>query len=113
MGGTYFCGAAFSGYHSSHLYVFMDQRKSHAISAFFASLGHELKTPLASIRLQGQVISELAADREDLAPYLERLNEDTEKLEIELEKILATIKIRNRRKPQYHRSQPTSTHHQA
>lgn len=96
------------------LYIFIqDHRKTQAISSFFASMTHELKTPLASIRLQAQVISDLIADlnaglNEDLSnetnkkqaysnrqleKYVQRLNQDTVRLENELDRSLQLSRL--------------------
>jgi signal transduction histidine kinase len=42
-----------------------DLKKTKSLQAFFASLTHELKTPLASIRLQGEVINEILTAKND------------------------------------------------
>lgn len=72
-------------------------RKSKAMQAFFSSLSHELKTPLASMRLQAEVIKELIEDEthdhDQLANLTGRLIEDTHKLETELEKTLQLSRI--------------------
>lgn len=74
-----------------------DMRKSKAMQAFFASLSHELKTPLASMRLQAEVIKDLIEDEthshDQLADLTKRLIEDTHKLESELEKSLQLSRI--------------------
>ena len=45
------------------LYIyFQDHKKTKALQAFFSSLTHELKTPLASIKLQSEVINDLLED---------------------------------------------------
>lgn len=79
---------------------FQDIKKAKAMSAFFASVTHELKTPLASIRLQAEVMKDMLETSIDppgpsLPPFpvqfpqlVSRLLEDTQKLENELEKIL-------------------------
>lgn len=67
-----------------------DLRKTRALQVFFASLTHELKTPLASIRLQGEVLDELAASTQDkklMAPA-SRLVEDVQNLELQMDKLL-------------------------
>lgn len=79
-------------------YIFIqDRKKTQAISSFFASMTHELKTPLASIRLQGQVIAELAENLElgnnQLLKYVERLKQDTIRLENELDKSLQLSRL--------------------
>lgn len=72
-----------------------DQRKTKSLQAFFASLTHELKTPLASIRLQGEVINEILTAKNDttLNKLSTRLIEDTGKLETQMDKILQLSRI--------------------
>jgi signal transduction histidine kinase len=72
-----------------------DQRKTSSLQAFFASLTHELKTPLASIRLQSEVINEILAGKNDqtLNKLSSRLIEDTGKLETQMDKILQLSRI--------------------
>lgn len=76
---------------------FRDMRKSRAMQAFFSSLSHELKTPLASMRLQAEVIKDLIEDEshshDQLSDLTKRLIEDTYKLESELEKSLQLSRI--------------------
>ncbi|MBC7430385.1 MAG: HAMP domain-containing histidine kinase [Bacteriovorax sp.] len=80
----------------SLLILFMkDQRKTKSLQDFFASLTHELKTPLASIRLQGEVINEILESKKDpaLDNLIERLIDDTAKLETQMDKILQLSRI--------------------
>ena len=80
----------------AHLYMYAsDRKKSQSINLFFASLTHELKTPLASIKLQSQVLSELLEDltlskedHEKIEKYVTRLHESSFRLEHELDKHL-------------------------
>lgn len=76
---------------------FRDLRKSRAMQSFFSSLSHELKTPLASMRLQAEVIKDLIDDEshshDQLSSLTKRLIEDTDKLESELEKSLQLSRI--------------------
>jgi signal transduction histidine kinase len=76
---------------------FRDMRKSKAIQAFFASLSHELKTPLASMRLQAEVIKDLIEDEnhshEQLSSLAQRLVDDTHRFEGELEKSLQLSRL--------------------
>jgi signal transduction histidine kinase len=78
---------------------FRDMKKSKSMQAFFASLSHELKTPLASMRLQAEVIKDLIEDEthshDQLSSLTTRLIEDTHKLESELEKSLQLSRIEN------------------
>lgn len=84
----------------SILFLFnKDQKKSRSIQAFFASMTHELKTPLASVRLQAEVIYDLINDNakkeenERLTKLSERLIEDTQKLETQMDKILQLARV--------------------
>jgi signal transduction histidine kinase len=82
---------------SLFIMYFRDLKKTKAMQAFFASLSHELKTPLASMRLQAEVIKDLIEDEEhshdQLSNLTKRLIEDTHKLEGELEKSLQLSRI--------------------
>lgn len=79
-----------------YMYI-RDMKKTKAMQAFFASLSHELKTPLASMRLQAEVIRDMIQDEthshEQLSSLTARLIEDTNKLEGELEKSLQLSRI--------------------
>lgn len=74
---------------------FKDHRKTKALHNFFASLTHELKTPLASIRLQSEVITDVAEglESQQLVKLTTRLIEDTASLEIEMDKILQLSRL--------------------
>lgn len=73
---------------------FRDMKKSQAMQAFFASLSHELKTPLASMRLQAEVIKDHVESKDlELVKLTKRLIEDTYKLEGELEKSLQLSRV--------------------
>jgi signal transduction histidine kinase len=77
----------------SFLIVYLkDQKKTKALQDFFASLTHELKTPLASIRLQSEVITDLA-DNKSLSNLTQRLIEDTTNLEVQMDKILQLSRL--------------------
>ena len=68
---------------------FRDQRKSKSLSAFYAGMTHELKTPLASIRLQAEVLHELnGRDPKQQAEITKRLIQSSNKLETQMDKIL-------------------------
>jgi len=80
----------------SLLYIYLaDKKKTASLQSFFASLGHELKTPLTSMRLQSQFIEELARDQENpqLSKLSLRLIEDTLKFENELERALGLSRL--------------------
>lgn len=80
---------------SLFIFYLQNQKKTKSLQDFFASLTHELKTPLASIKLQGEVISEIldTKDEPKLKKLLSRLNQDTLKLEIQMDKILQLSRI--------------------
>jgi signal transduction histidine kinase len=82
---------------SLFMMYFRDMRKTKAMQAFFSSLSHELKTPLASMRLQAEVINDLVGDevesQHQLKDLTKRLIEDAVKLEAELEKSLQLSRI--------------------
>ena len=75
-------------------FYLQDIKKNRSMTSFFASLTHELKTPLASMKLQAEVIRE-TLDQERPSSSLERLQtltnrliEDAGRLEDELDKLL-------------------------
>lgn len=76
-------------------YYTQDLKKSQSLRAFFASLTHELKTPLASMRLQAEVINETKdqGSKEQLDRLTSRLIEDAQRLEDELDKLLQLSRI--------------------
>ena len=71
-------------------YYLKDQKKTRNMQAFFSSLTHELKTPLASIRLQADVINSLLENSQNkrLQNLSDRMIEDTKNLETQMDKIL-------------------------
>lgn len=80
----------------SHTLLFIrDQRKNRSITAFFAGLTHELKTPLASIKLQSEVIKDEVEGIESkrLEKLTNRLIEDTIRLENQMDKILQLSRL--------------------
>ena len=78
------------------LLYFKELRQAKSLQNFFTSLTHELKTPLASIRLQSEV---LADSLEKTLPnskeinFAERLIEDTQNLETQMDKIIQLSRI--------------------
>ncbi len=66
-----------------------DQRRTNSLRAFFASVTHELRTPLTSIRLQAESL----ADAGNGSPLIERLLEDTSRLEGQVEKTLELARL--------------------
>ena len=82
-------------------YVFwQDHKKTKSLQTFYATLTHELKTPLASMRLQSEVLSEFIEalsigqqEKEKLGRYSSRLQEDVGRLENELDKHLQLSRL--------------------
>ncbi|MBT7610866.1 MAG: HAMP domain-containing histidine kinase [Bacteriovoracaceae bacterium] len=76
-------------------YYLKDQGKTKSLQVFFAGLTHELKTPLASIRLQADVISNFAekTNSDKLMKLTNRMVEDTQKLEVQMDKILQLSRL--------------------
>ncbi|MCO4753142.1 MAG: HAMP domain-containing histidine kinase [Bacteriovoracaceae bacterium] len=72
-----------------------DHKKTRSLQIFYSTLTHELKTPLASMRLQAQVLSETIeglniedSKKEKIERYGKRLQEDVVRLEGEIDKHL-------------------------
>lgn len=93
--GSTFFGLMFLLSASLFILYLRDLKKSQAMQVFFASLTHELKTPLASIKLQGEVIHESAEDsgNQKLIKLTERLIEDTGVLESQMDKLLQLSRL--------------------
>jgi signal transduction histidine kinase len=74
-----------------------DFKKNRDLQSFFASVSHELKTPLASLRLQAEVIQDrLEKDlpnSQSMLSLSNRLLEDTSNLETQFNKILQLARI--------------------
>ncbi len=70
-----------------------EYRRGDQMKIFFATFTHELKTPLASLRLQAEALQE---DLEpDNNPLLDRLLQDTSRLELQLDNALFLATARN------------------
>jgi len=86
---------------STLLYVyFLDLRKTKALQAFFASLTHELKTPLASMKLQTEVLVDMiegssieTGTKEKINTYTQRLLTDSIQLEDQLDNHLQLSRV--------------------
>lgn len=69
-----------------------DRQRSKGIQAFFASVTHELKTPLTSIRLQAESIADHLRDSSS-QPLIDRLLQDTSRLESQVERTLELARV--------------------
>lgn len=80
----------------SLIYLYLQELKqTSSLKAFYASLTHELKTPLASMRLQTEVINDLIEQNktQNLNSFGKRLIEDSKRLELEMDKILHLSRV--------------------
>lgn len=84
--------------------VIRDYKKNKQLQLFYASLSHELKTPITSIMMQSEFLQEnlqedLPIDKKEKNNLLlQRLLEDTKKLDIEFDKILQLTRVAIERK---------------
>jgi len=70
-----------------------DSRRSRSIQAFFASLTHEFRTPLTSIKLQAEALKDMLDTNPKHSPYLDRLLEDVERMEGQVQKTLELARV--------------------
>lgn len=98
-GATFFCLLLFLSITILYIYL-QDYKKTKSLQGFFSSLTHELKTPLASIKLQTQVLwdliekSSLAKDEQSkVLKYTARLLEDGTRLEDQLDNHLQLARV--------------------
>ena len=70
-----------------------DYRRARSIQAFFASVTHELKTPLTSIRLQAESSADSLPDTHEAKPLTGRLMEDSSRLETQVERVLELARL--------------------
>ena len=82
-----------------YLYL-QDLKKTRSMQAFFASLTHELKTPLASMNLQTQVLQDQIQglklskhEQVQIQKYMQRLMTDASKLEDQLDNHLQLSRV--------------------
>src|SRR5579885_2145503 len=70
-----------------------EARRSRALEAFFASVTHELRTPLTSIRLQAETIAESLSGNPSSQELVNRLLEDSQRLESQVERTLELARV--------------------
>jgi signal transduction histidine kinase len=73
--------------------------RSNTLKSFFATLTHEMKTPLASLRLQAESLEEEVKSKQ-VKIILNRLVDDTKRLELQMDKALYLASI-NRKESLY------------
>lgn len=64
-----------------------ENSRIHVLKSFFATLTHEMKTPLASLRLQAETLEEEIKSKKS-KKILSRLIDDTKRLELQMDKAL-------------------------
>lgn len=74
---------------------FQDWKKTKALQTFFASITHELKTPLATMLMQAEVINEQSQLKNDpqLEQHSSKLNQSILKFEEQLNKLLQLSRL--------------------
>lgn len=85
-GGTFFVCLLAGGAALAYFMV-QEVRQKRRLQAFFSTFTHELKTPIASLRLQAESLKEDLADSPH-ARLVDRLVSDTQRLTIQLENSL-------------------------
>ncbi len=70
-----------------------DAARARALQAFFASATHELRTPLAALRLEVEGLAEVVRPGHEGRPWVERMLEDSARLESQVERALELARI--------------------
>lgn len=65
-----------------------ERRRHRAVEDFFAAFTHDLRTSLASLRLQVESLQEDFAERREKSPLLDRLMRDSVRLQLQLDNSL-------------------------
>lgn len=68
-------------------FIFLEQRQNETLARFFSAFSHDLKTSLASLRLQAESLKEDIRSPEAL-PTIQRLLSDTSRLQVQVENSL-------------------------
>ncbi len=89
---TFFAALLLSLALIGHLY-WRDTRRARSLQAFFASVTHELRTPLAGIRLQAESLADLGQGDPEMRRLLERLLDDTTRLETQVDRALELARV--------------------
>ena len=82
---------------SGLFFMLRDRARHRSFQSFFASMTHELRTPLSSIGLQVDSIVRTKSDPEKQQRYIVRLQEDMHRLEAQIERALELSRIENNR----------------
>lgn len=91
-GGTFFVGVSGTLFLVAWLY-WRDSRRARSLHGFFASVTHELRTPLTGIRLEAESLAELTAPDSPSRALVERLLDDTTRIESQVERALELARV--------------------
>jgi len=86
------------------LFLFIkDIKKTRSLQNFFASLTHELKTPLANIKIQSEFLKEILREHPNtkVQDYLQFLTKGSSELEEQFDNLLQLSQIEETSAPQY------------
>ncbi len=72
---------------------FRDIKRLRSIETFFGTMTHELRTPLASIYLQAQMLHDTTIGNEKQKKYTDRLLADITRLDSQVEKIIEIARV--------------------
>jgi hypothetical protein len=95
--GAVLIGALFAGGIALLYHVRQERERHRQIEEFFATFTHDLKTSLASLRLQVESLQEDLGARGTANPLLERLVKDSVRLQLQLENSLFFANLRTGR----------------
>ncbi len=70
-----------------------DARRARSLHGFFASVTHELRTPLTGLRLEAESLAELTAPDSPSRALVERLLDDTTRIESQVERALELARV--------------------
>jgi signal transduction histidine kinase len=70
-----------------------DSRRARSLHGFFASVTHELRTPLTGLRLEAESLAELTAAESPSRALVERLLDDTTRIESQVERALELARV--------------------
>lgn len=87
MEGAFFLVLIVGGGFMLILMSIRDEKRNQLIKDFFATVSHEMKTPLASLRLQAESLADSVRSKAQKR-VLDRLISDTQRLELQMEKAL-------------------------